>query len=165
MRTLPDWLHCASCKVWWRRNNDMKLFFPALFLGPVLPVKGNHNASACQDIFDNAMLPTLWEQFSKGPFLFQHDCAPVHKARSIKTWLDETDWPTQSPDLIPIKHPWHELEWRLHTRPSRPASVPDLTNSVLDEWAKIPAETLWNLVERLPRRVEAVVAAKWGPTP
>lgn len=25
------------------------------------------------------MLPTLWEQFGDGPFLFQRDCAPVHK--------------------------------------------------------------------------------------
>ena len=47
------------------------------------------------------MLPTLWEQFGDGPFLFQYDFAPVHKARSIKTWMrefgvDELDWPAQS---------------------------------------------------------------------
>ncbi len=29
------------------------------------------------------------EQFEKGPFIFQNDCAPVLKARSINTWLDE----------------------------------------------------------------------------
>uniref|UniRef100_A0AAR2JZN5 Inter-alpha-trypsin inhibitor heavy chain 3 n=1 Tax=Pygocentrus nattereri TaxID=42514 RepID=A0AAR2JZN5_PYGNA len=28
-------------------------------------------------------LPTWWEQFGDGPFLFQHDCAPVHKARGV----------------------------------------------------------------------------------
>ena len=44
------------------------------------------------------MLPTLWEQFGDGPFLFDHDCAPVHKVRSIKTWMiefgvEELDWP------------------------------------------------------------------------
>jgi len=38
--------------------------------------------------------------FVDGPFLFQHDFAPVHKARSIKTWLDECgveelEWPAQ----------------------------------------------------------------------
>ncbi|MCI4391978.1 hypothetical protein PGIGA_G00140630 [Pangasianodon gigas] len=121
--------------------------FSGVGLGPLLPVKGNVNASAYQDILDNAMLPTLWEQFGDGPFLFQHDCAPVHKARSIKTWLDEfgveeLDWPAQSPDLNPIEHLWGELERRLRARPSRPTSVPDLTNALLDEWAKIPTETL-----------------------
>ena len=103
----------------------------------------------------------------EGPFLFQHDCAPVHKARCIKAWLDEfgveeLDWPAQSPDLSPIEHLCDELEWRLRVRPSRPTSVPDLTNALLDEWAKIPTDRLQNLVESLPRRVEAVVAAKGG---
>ncbi|KAK3551068.1 hypothetical protein QTP70_011482 [Hemibagrus guttatus] len=64
------------------------------------------------------MLPTLWVLFGDDPFLFQHDCTPVHKARSIKTWMrafgvEELDWPAQSPDLNLIKHLWDELEWRL----------------------------------------------------
>ncbi len=40
-------------------------------------------------VLDNAILSYLWDNFGKGPFIFQHDCVPVHKARSIKTWLDE----------------------------------------------------------------------------
>lgn len=63
--------------------------FSRFGLGPLVPVKGSLNASAFyQDIFDNAML-TLWTQFGEGPFLFHHDCAPVHKATSMKTWLEE----------------------------------------------------------------------------
>jgi len=45
-----------------------------------------------------------------------------------------------------------------------PTSLPDLTNALLEEWSKIPINTLLNLVESLPRRVEAVIAAKGGPT-
>jgi len=45
------WLHCASVK----------------FGG------GSINASVYQDILDNFTLPTLWEQFEDGPFLF-HQC-------------------------------------------------------------------------------------------
>ncbi|KAK3554531.1 hypothetical protein QTP70_024441, partial [Hemibagrus guttatus] len=51
-------------------------------VGPLVPVTGTLNASAYQDILDNFMLPALWEQFGDDPFLFQHDCTPVHKASS-----------------------------------------------------------------------------------
>jgi len=54
-------------------------------------------------MLQHAMLPTLWEQFGEGPFLFQHDCAPVHKARSMKSLdefgVEELDWPDLNPFL------------------------------------------------------------------
>ena len=78
--------------------------FSGAGLGYLVPVKKTLNASAYQQILDNFMLSTLLKQFGDGPFLFQHDCPPVHKARSIKTWMsqfgvEELDWPAQSPDL------------------------------------------------------------------
>ena len=74
-------------------------------LGPLVLVKGTLNASAHQEMLDNSMLPTWREKFGDSPFLFQHDCAPVHRASSIKTWMrefdvDEIEWP----DLNPIEH-------------------------------------------------------------
>jgi len=44
--------------------------FSGIGLGPLVPVKETLNASAYQDIMDNFMLLTLWEQFGDGPFLF-----------------------------------------------------------------------------------------------
>ena len=52
--------------------------------------------------------------------------------------VDELDWPAQNPDLNLIEHLWDELKWRLRARPSRPTSVCDLMNVLLDEWSKIP---------------------------
>jgi hypothetical protein len=66
------WRYLPECivptKVWWRRNNGLGLF---LWFGlvPLDPVKGNLNATVYNDIPDNSVLPTLWQQFGKNPFL------------------------------------------------------------------------------------------------
>ena len=69
-------------------------------------MKGNLNTIEYHDTLDS-VLPTLWQQCGKGPFLFKHDNAPVHKVRSIQKWVveigvEELDSPAQSPDLNPI---------------------------------------------------------------
>ena len=69
--------------------------------------------------------------------------------------VEELDWPAHSPDLNLIEHLLVELERKLKARPSHPTSVSDLTNALLEEWSKIPIKMLLNLVEILPRRVEA----------
>ena len=94
----------------------------------------------------------------------------MHKARSkqkcfVGIGVEELDWPAQSPDLNPIEHLWDELEWQLRVRPNRPTSVPDLTNALVAEWKEVPIAMFLYLVESLPRRVEAVLAVKEGPTP
>ena len=71
--------------------------------------------------------------------------------------MDEFDWPAPTPDLNPVEHLWDELEQRLRARPSHPTPVCDL-------FFFFCINTLLNLVESLPRRVEAVTAAKGGPT-
>lgn len=44
--------------------------------------------------------------------------------------------------------PW--LHWKLWARPSRPASVSDLTKVLLEDWPKISINTLPNLMGSLP---------------
>ena len=66
----------------------------------------NLNTTAYNDILDHNV-STLWQQFGEDPFLFQHENAPVQKARSIQKWfveigVEELDRLAQSPDLNPI---------------------------------------------------------------
>ena len=94
----------------------------------------------------------------------------MYKAKFIQKWfveigVEELDWPGQSPDLNPIEHLWNKLERRPGARPNRPTSVPDLANALVAEWKQFPPEMFQHLVESHPRRMEAVTAAKGGPTP
>jgi len=75
--------------------------------------------------------------------------------------VEELDWPAQSPDLNLIEYLWDELEQR---QAFCPTTVSDLTNALLVDWSKIPINALLNLVETLARRIEAIKAAKSGPT-
>lgn len=63
--------------------------------------QGTLNASACQDILDNAMLPKLWQQFVDGPLIFQHGCALAPKAKSMKTRMSMFGVEAHSPDITP----------------------------------------------------------------
>jgi hypothetical protein len=73
-------------------------------LGPLVPVKGNLNATEYKDIPEDSVLPTLWQQFGEVPFL-----ALWGAQRSLQKWffdigVEELDWHAQSPDLNLIGH-------------------------------------------------------------
>ncbi len=56
-----------------------------------------------QEILEHFMLPSADQLFKDADFIFQQDLAPVHTAKSTRSWLNDVccvlDWPANSPDL------------------------------------------------------------------
>ena len=74
------------------------------------------------------------------------------------------EWPAQNPDFNPIEHLWNILKCKLNKYEEPPKGVYELWDRVAEEWNKITPEECQNLIESLPRRLEAVYKAKGGHT-
>ena len=101
--------------------------------------------------------------------MYQDDNAPPHRARTVNDFLnnkgvERMDWPSISPDMNPIENLWAEITCIINNLDHQPTSVAELRQDVMDAWANIGVDTLRTLVEGMPRRVQALQAARGGHT-
>ncbi|GFW93378.1 transposable element Tcb2 transposase [Trichonephila clavipes] len=105
-----------------------------------------------------------------GPFLnglpgaiFQQDNARPHTVRVTQDFLrhfQTLPWPARSPDLSPVEHVRDQLKRQM---PSY-HSVHDLELAVQDLWAYLPQDNIRCLINSMPDRVAACIAAEGGST-
>ncbi|GFT34031.1 transposable element Tcb2 transposase [Trichonephila clavipes] len=105
-----------------------------------------------------------------GPFLnglpgaiFLQDNARPLTARVDHDFLrpfQTLPWPGRSPDLSPVEHVWNQLKRQM---PSY-HSVHDLELAVQDLWFHLPQDNIRCLINSMPDRVAACIAAGGGPT-
>jgi len=119
------------------------------------------------DILGSQLHRMVQVLFPNNDAVFQDDDLPIHPARSVQSWFEENEdahqhllWLAQSPTLNIIEPLWSVLESRLRSR------FPPLSLRQLEEaWYSIPLESIQNLHEFIPRRIQAVLQANGGPTP
>ena len=90
------------------------------------------------------------------------DNDPKHTARTVKKWfvdhkIDVMKWPAQSPDLNPIENLWNIVKKFINTVQTK--NKDDLWTQIQQAWYAIPVTTCRDLVESMPRRVQAVIAS------
>uniref|UniRef100_A0A8R1J061 Tc1-like transposase DDE domain-containing protein n=2 Tax=Caenorhabditis japonica TaxID=281687 RepID=A0A8R1J061_CAEJA len=126
----------------------------------------NHGRYVYQDILENTMRP--WARANLGrSWVFQQDNDPKHTSGHVANWfrrrrVDLLEWPSQSPDLNPIKHMWEELERRLNG--VRASNANQKFAQLEAAWKSIPMTVVQTILDSMPRRCQAVIDAKGYPT-
>lgn len=118
---------------------------------------------------DEILRPHMLPLMDRQRELFQHDNARPHAARLTAQYLEDENinvlpWPSRSPDLNPIEHMWDELDRRLRQRNPAPLTLQQLSNALQEEWRRIPLARIQRLIESMPRRCRAVIAAHGAHT-
>ncbi|GFV29258.1 transposable element Tc1 transposase [Trichonephila clavipes] len=105
-----------------------------------------------------------------GPFLnglpeaiFQQDNAFLHTARVAQDFLrhfQTLPWPAGSPDLSPVEHVWDQLKRQMPLF----HSAHDFELAVQDFWDHLSQDNIRCIINSMPDRVVACIAAGSGPT-
>ena len=129
--------------------------------------KHGYSANSYLDILEQLVLPNYTNDL-----IFMQDNASIHTARKVKAWFIEhginvTDWPPYSPDLNPIEHAWKRLKdtaskmfpdlWK--SKGESEADRTAMEEALKEAWATIPVSFFEELVESMPRRIQACIDA------
>ena len=100
---------------------------------------------------------------------FMHNYAWPHTARIVTAYLDEVQitrfvWLARSRDLNLIKHVWDEMGRHLRKHVPAPRNSRELRDILAQEWDNLPQDVIQNLIQSMPRRLQAVITARGGNT-
>ena len=100
--------------------------------------------------------------------LMQYNARP-HVAQCVSQFLDTVGievmvWPSCSPDLNLIEHLWDILGKRIKARNVLPETLQELQRALLREWGEIDQQLIRNLIQSVPRRMQAVIDTRGGNT-
>ncbi|GFW70402.1 transposable element Tcb2 transposase [Trichonephila clavipes] len=97
------------------------------------------------------------------------DGAPCHTARPIKAFLAEQnipllDWPCNSPDMNPIENAWELM--KREVAKDVITNKTQLLEKIIYMWNHHPQMqgTVQSCIDSMPRRSEALIAAKGSST-
>ena len=133
--------------------------------GKLYCFKSNLNGPLLTKIYSKALVPSAKAWFGKNTskWTLQEDNDPKHRSKISTAWkcsngITTLDWPSQSPDLNPIENVWAFMKHKLKKNPVD--SVDSLVRRLRSIWNSLSKDYAKNLVNSMPKRLEAVVLSK-----
>lgn len=141
--------------------------FAAHKVGRLHLIEGIMNKEMYLDILQTVAKPSIEDLFPDDDYMFMQDNDPKHTSKVVQRWIrDEINtidwWPANSPDLNPIENLWSILNRRCRHRTCNNAQ--SLFETLQTAWNTFTEVELTKLVDNMPKRMEAVLKAKGGPT-
>ena len=138
--------------------------------GRLYIVEGTMRQDQYKKVLQRRLIPQLKEWFPRRQkYIFMHDSAPCHKAKSITKYLlnkkiPVLDWPGNSPDMNPIENIWAILKKEMAKDMITTKS--ELIEKLKEVWHNNPriAENIKTSISSMPRRLGALIKAKGGTT-
>ena len=137
--------------------------FSAKGTGRLHRIKGRMNGAMYREILGDNLLPSVRAlkmvvDGSSNMTMTQNIWPRQQRTGSKRSILRSCEWPSQSPDLNPIKNLWRELKLRVAKR--QPWNLKDLERICKEEWTKIPPKICANLLKNYNKRLTSVLANK-----
>jgi transposase len=135
-------------------------------VGRLHRVEGNMDAKQYCSILQESLLGSLQDvRLSSKTIIFQQDNDPKHTSKLATAWLKNHNfhvlpWPPNSPDMSIIEPLWDILDKRIRRRKRLPTNEEELWKALQEEWYSIDRQTIQSLYSSMPRRVQALSAAK-----
>lgn len=133
--------------------------------GRLYIVEGMMNQYQYKKVLEQRLIPQIKDWFPNGDFIFMHDGAPCHTAKSVTKFLEEKNiktlpWPGNSPDMNPIENLWAIVKKKL--KKYNITNKNDLIERLLQIWHHDDEinSNCQTLIQSMPRRIESLIKNK-----
>jgi hypothetical protein len=132
-------------------------------VGNIYHIKGTLDKIQFHYILQYHMMPSLRALINSPTSYFQRDNDPKHTSKFCQNYLNRKKvnvlkWPSKSPDLNPMENAYKKLNDMCCNRRCR--NEKELFEVLKEAWRNMDVEYIQNLINSMPRRCKAVIAAR-----
>lgn len=149
--------HPTSVMVW----SSMSVYGP----GRLYIVEKTMRQDQYLNVLQRRMVPQAKDWFPDDEFVFMHDGAPCHQAKTIKSFLNTKEisvlpWPGNSPDMNPIENLWAIVKNRM--KKEKITTKTRLIETLIQIWHHDQEikDSCKKLVESMPNRLALLIKNK-----